>query len=232
MIETARIQLINGLHVAGASIPGSHPARRLLALLAIEEAPVTRSFAAYSLWPDASEERALGCLRTAMWSMKEHRVAFLVLSGPEIGLAGAIDVDVEQLTRLAMRLGEGAPDPPDWVVSAFGRELLPGWYDEWVIDAQGRWRAVRIRALEAIARNRLAAGQIAGAIDAATAALAAEPFRESSCRLVVEAYLAEGNRGQAIGEHRRFSHLLRSELGVEPTPSFVGLAAALQTASS
>ena len=50
------------------------------------------------------------------------------------------------------------------------------------------------------------------------AAVAGEPLRESAHRALITAYLAEGNRSEALRQYRFFRHLLADELGLEPSP--------------
>jgi DNA-binding SARP family transcriptional activator len=59
------------------------------------------------------------------------------------------------------------------------------------------------------------------AIDAAVAAVAIEPIRETSRRTLMRAYLAEGNTAKALRELETFRSLLRRELDVEPSPDIV-----------
>ena len=77
------------------------------------------------------------------------------------------------------------------------------------------------------AEARLAAGDPAGArplaeevgaaIEAAQAAIAVEPFRESAYRLLMSAYAASGSRGEALRVYERCRVLLSDELGVRPS---------------
>src|SRR5919112_4822723 len=44
-------------------------ARRLLALLALREAPMSRAVVAAALWPDVTERRAAASLRSTLWRL-------------------------------------------------------------------------------------------------------------------------------------------------------------------
>jgi DNA-binding SARP family transcriptional activator len=69
-----------------------------------------------------------------------------------------------------------------------------------------------------IQRDRLAA-----AIDLGLRAVAMEPLRESSHRLVIRAHLREGNRAEALRQYEACSRLLHDELGVAPSPQMTSL---------
>jgi DNA-binding SARP family transcriptional activator len=71
--------------------------------------------------------------------------------------------------------------------------------------------------LEVLSIQLLAAGDAKAAVEAALATVAVEPLRESGHRAVIRAYLAEGNRAEALRQLSQLRHLLRGELGVEPS---------------
>ena len=53
--------------------------------------------------------------------------------------------------------------------------------------------------------------------------VSAEPLRESAQRVLVKAYLAEGNTCDAVRQYGRYRSLLRDELGREPSSRIKGL---------
>jgi DNA-binding SARP family transcriptional activator len=98
-------------------------------------------------------------------------------------------------------------------------DLLPDWYDDWVLVERERFRQLRLHALERVCDRLIAAGRYSEALQAALAAVAAEPLRESANRYVIEVHLREGNLAEAISHHRSYCRLLQDELGVSPSPS-------------
>jgi len=72
-------------------------------------------------------------------------------------------------------------------------ELLPGWYDDWVIVGRERLRQRLLHAVETLSRELVRGGRCAQAVEAALVVVNAEPFRESAHRVLIEAHLAEGN---------------------------------------
>ncbi len=98
-------------------------------------------------------------------------------------------------------------------------ELLPDWYDDWVMFERERLRQLRLHALEILCRRLAAAGSFGPAVDAGLAAVLGEPLRESAQRVLIEAHLAEGNRSEAIRQYNSYRVRLYAELGLQPSPS-------------
>ena len=90
-------------------------------------------------------------------------------------------------------------------------------------DAEGGWAAeqrreletIRLRALETLAEAGLRQGgrELGAAEQAARAAIAAAPFRESAHRLLMEVHEAAGNPAEALRAFEELRSLLREELG-------------------
>ena len=96
-------------------------------------------------------------------------------------------------------------------------ELLPDWYDDWVILERERLREVRVRALEALCDRLTASGVYHRAGEAALAAIRGDPLRESAHRCLIRVHLAEGNDAEAIRCYRLFRKLLLEKLSLEPS---------------
>jgi DNA-binding SARP family transcriptional activator len=225
-----RLDLLTGFELRCFGRPVEVPisAQRVLAFLAVHERPIQRSFVAGTLWSESTEERANGNLRSALWRLNRpgHR---LVEGGGVIRLAGDIVVDLRETTRAAHDLLDGTVTSEAF---GFGQlrltgDLLPDWYDEWVLIERERFRQLRLHALETLCRQFAARHRFAQAIEAGLAAVASEPLRESAHRALIQAYLEEGNRAEAIRQYRRCGEVLRQELGIEPSPVTQALAGAL-----
>jgi DNA-binding SARP family transcriptional activator len=200
--------------------------QRVLAHLALcPRSP--RSAVAGRLWPDVSEQHAHGSLRSALWRLQKTAPGLVEASNGVLGLAAHVTVDVRELGDWAHRLRDPCLDVDDLPPPALGAELLPGWYDDWVLLERERLRQLRVHALEALAHRLIAAGRYPDALDAAYAAVQAEPLRESAHRLLVQAHLAEGNAADALAAYDSFRRLLDAELGVAPTAQMTGLLAGL-----
>ena len=95
--------------------------------------------------------------------------------------------------------------------------LLPGVERPWLDALRAKLEMARLRALDATARAALAEGDAARALEAAGAAVVADPFRESSHRLLITAHAAAGNRAAALRAYEHCRSALASGLGVRPS---------------
>lgn len=212
-------RLLHGTTVVG--VPRA--SQRLLAFLALHSGVVKRAAVAGILWPDVSERRAYSNLRAALSRLDCTARKALATSKLELGLAESVTVDIRRARALARRLLDPAvtPAPSELgmaAVAALSADLLPGWYDDWVLTEAEDWRQFRLHGLEALAGQLTAAGRWGEAAGAARAAVRAEPLRESGHAALIHVYLAEGNQSQAVREFASYRALLHAELGLEPTP--------------
>jgi SARP family transcriptional regulator, regulator of embCAB operon len=107
-------------------------------------------------------------------------------------------------------------------------ELLPGWYDDWVILEQNRLRTFRLRALVRHAQRWLDREEAEKAAEAARTALELEPLHEACVGLLMRAELELGNRVGALQTFESFKAKLTTELGVAPSAYLYQLVAGIQ----
>jgi len=206
--------------------------QRLLAFLALKGRLIRRQAVAGTLWPVATEDHASSSLRSALARLHEGARAAVESTARDLGLSGDVTVDLWDSRELAHRLlaPQGSPsagDPGPEAIRALSRELLPDWYDEWVLVEAEDWRQLRLHALEALADRLAARGKYGDAAAAALAAVRAEPLRESPRAALIRVHIAEGNPSEALREFARYGELLELELGVEPTERLRALVADL-----
>ena len=213
-----RFRLLRGMNV----VPVPRASQRLLAFLALHDRTVERAALAGALWPEASEPRAYCSLRAALSRLQSTARMALAASQFELGLAEGVTVDLHHAKALARRLLDPVPlvqgDLGSSAVVALSADLLPDWYDDWVLVEAEDWRQIRLHALEALAGHLTAAGRWGEAAAAARAAVRGEPLRETSRAALIRVFLAEGNVSEAVREFRSYRALLHDELGLEPTP--------------
>ncbi len=189
------------------------PARRVLAFLALHPTSVSRAIAAGRLWPDQEETLSRANLRRSLW---QSPPGWVVTDGDDLRLDASVDL------ALARSVAAWALDGGELKLSEIAllsEDLLPGWHEEWVLGAQDAFRLLRVQALEAACRTMATRGHHALATQAGTAALAAEPLRESAAAALVRAYLLEGNRYAAARCFHDLAQSLHAELGVAPSPA-------------
>jgi DNA-binding SARP family transcriptional activator len=193
-------------------------AQRLVAHLCLSGRPARAAIAGH-LWPDVPEDHALGSLRSTLWRLHKVAPGLIDVSGDALSLAAGVRVDVRELSDWAERVRDPHAGVEDVTVppAVLRGDLLPGWYDDWVLLERERVRQLRLHTLEALAVRLLAVDRLADALEVAYAAVRAEPLRESAHRTVVRVHLAEGNLVEAIRAHSRFREMLWDELGVPPS---------------
>lgn len=207
-----RVAVLGGLGVypmMRLSLPG----RRLLAYLAVKRHAVSRGVGAAELWPEVPEETARANLRRGLWHLPRgwvNAVGDDLVLDAACDLAEAYAVAGRALNGESLSLEE---------IALLSEDLLPGWHEEWALQAQESFRLLRVQALEAACRAMASNGSHALATQAGAAAVAAEPLRESAAAALIEAHLAQRNRHEAIQCFRGLAMRLQIELGVEPDPA-------------
>jgi DNA-binding SARP family transcriptional activator len=224
--EGLSLRLLKGFELLrrGDSLALPMNAQRVVAFLALQERPVPRTYVAGTLWTGSSEAHSSASLRSCLWRIGRVVRGLVETRKSELRLAPEVEVDVYEVARFAhAQLDETT------CASATGRErnlmddLLPGWYEDWVLLERERLRQLCVHATERLCSRLTAEGHFAEAVEAGLAAVRSEPLRESAYRVLISAYLAEGNRGDALREYRTYERVLRDELGLVPSPELRGL---------
>jgi DNA-binding SARP family transcriptional activator len=225
----ARVGLLDGFTLSlGGRGPASTPdlpraEQRLVAHLSLSGRPA-RTAIAGQLWPDVPEARAHGSLRSVLWRLHKIAPGLITVTCGSLSLADDVRVDVRELTEWARRaMDPRAPTDGLMADGLLPGDLLPGWYDDWVLLERERLRQLRMHALEALAEKYAAAARYGDAVQAAYAAVRAEPLRESAHRTVVRVHLAEGNVAEAVRAYESFQAMLAHEIGAAPTPQMCRL---------
>src|SRR4051812_36995165 len=179
------------------------------------------------LWPEGPPAAADSAL-SALLSKLRRALGEGVLTGRgELRLhLETARVDIEA-SAAAILEAEAAMESGDHTLAAErAREALSTDLQTFLPDAEGGWAAeqrreletIRLRALETLAEAGLRQGgrELGAAEQAARAAIAAAPFRESAHRLLMEVHEAAGNPAEALRAFEELRSLLREELGTTP----------------
>lgn len=230
----ARLCLLGGFELRDANgIAGSLPTRKAQLLLAYLALPAGLAHAREKLaglfWGERQDEQARGSLRNAL-------AAIRAALGPDaLGserdsvelVPGVLELDVDRLAAAAS--GDG-PACDDLLGLALRSELLEGLaapsegFAEWLAFERMRCRGLATTAAQkAIAANERA-GRFAAAVELAQRLVALDPLREHSQRLLIQAYLAAGERSRAMVQLQSCRELLSRELGVQPSAETMALA--------
>lgn len=222
----SRLRLLGGwqLVVGGVDVQLNHREQRLTALLGLTGRSA-RAHVSGLLWPESTDARALASLRRAVLQTQERSPGLLRADRTDLGLDPAVEVDVVEVRRAAglTELPMPGGDAEALLAALVGEQLLPAWYDDWVLAERERIEQMRVRALERIARHAFAMGDLVQAIDAARAAVDIDPLLDSARELAIRAHLGQGDRGSALREFHRYRDAMSHELGVAPSSSILAL---------
>jgi len=224
-VQTHDVQLLGAFRVsvAGRNVGLPHDCQRLVAFLSVHDGHLPRVFVAGSLWQDTSDDRALGCLRSALWRVRQRTPSLIDADAHTVALADGTRTDLDDVADFAKQLeGDDRPDRPrDYAWLA--KEFLPGWYDEWVVDQRERLRQLCLHSLESVATQLARRGDHSAAIQALLASISLDALREAPRRQLISVHLAEGNPSEAIRVYNEFTAILQRELQIAPSPAMAEL---------
>lgn len=190
--------------------------QRLITVLALR-GPSLRNYLAGLLWPDRPEPRALESLRVSIHLVTRQIPGILARDGSMLALDPKVQVDLYRVRALLQESAAGFGQAAAVVLALHNAELLPGWYEDWVLFEQSRLHQDRLRALTNLSRSLLSAGDAEGAAEAAAGALEMEPLYESAVRALVAAELHMGNSVSALLVYDKYASALRNEMGIMPS---------------
>lgn len=202
--------------------------KRLIVFVALHGGHVERRAAAGNLWPVGNDIRAAGNLRSALWRLRRAGIEIVETDKCALRLLAETTIDLHVVSDWAARLIEGTPTEADLATGAWRSntlELLPGWYEDWVVFERERLRQRLLHGQEALSRHLIRAGRYPEAVEAAMAVVGVEPLRESAQRVLIEAHLAEGNVAEARRAYEAYRRIAIHELGVVPGPELTALVA-------
>lgn len=201
---------------------GSRPAQLLLAWLALNAGrPQAREELADRLWPDSSAANARANLRHALWQLRAaldddpgHPACLLHDAHTITLVQDRAIIDVTALTR----------ERPAWTtadllaaVATYGGELLPGFYEPWIVLERERLAAVYDRRM-AVLLDRLAEdGRWDEVVAWGERWIAQGGAPEPGYRAIMRACAARGDAAGVAATYRRCRVALREALDVEPS---------------
>lgn len=223
------IRLLGGfeLRLGTRRVPlDSARVRSLLAFLVLNRGlPQPRRRIAFLFWPDSSEKQArtnlrhvLHQLKTAIPTAEEYldigpdvvswRAGGPVLSDVAAFEESADGADLADEDEAAACLEAAAARYPG--------DLLPGDYDDWVLEERDRLSRRQGRILEGLLTCYEEAERFDQAADVAQRLLQRDPLAEDIHRRLIRLHAARGDRAQALRAYHRCAEMLERELGVVP----------------
>ncbi|MEU5948803.1 AAA family ATPase [Micromonospora sp. NPDC047465] len=234
-----RLYLLGGFR---AERPGDLPplerwrrpsARTLVKLLAVSPGHrLHRDEAMDVCWPDAEPDAAVRNLRVALHTARhalEPELAprtpssYLLTEGDLIVLCPTlVSVDLDEALALAGTALAATPAPLELLEQAhagLAAELLPeDRYATWIAASREALAVRRHRVALALADASCAAGLPQQAVDLLMPMLEQDPTAEDAHAALIRAYLALGQRRNAVRQYHRCRELLAAELGARPGP--------------
>ncbi len=200
----------------------SRPAQSLLAYLILNPGTAhRREKLAGLLWPDTAEANARRNLRQALWHVRKT----LEPAGRDYFLADDISIafdansdywlDVSVLDRKTA--ADWSPEDLIGVVSVYGGDLLPGFYDEWATLERERLQAVFEYKMKLLLDRLVEARRWEDALEWGERWIALGHVPEPAYRALILAHAGMGDLSKMAATYRRCVEALRKELGVEPS---------------
>jgi DNA-binding SARP family transcriptional activator len=218
------LHLLSGftLRVNGDRVSLIWSAQRLIVFLALERRPVNRAYVAETLWPETTTTKAAANLRSALWRAQRSCQRTVDSTAKQLLLDAEVTIDVRHAQERAHRLlDRGTPCNdllgPD-TCAELSSDLLPDWYDDWLLAERERHHQLRLHALEALCERLSMAGRHGESVVAGLAAVHAEPLRESAHKTLIQAHISAGNRWEAVRQYEKCRRILHQELDLEPSP--------------
>lgn len=197
--------------------------RLLLAMLALAPGrSLSRDKLAGLLWAEHGEEQARSSLRQALAVLRKD------LRGRDgelfAGLDGAVALNAERVAIdtdiLGADLGSAPRERLEQALAQWRGPFLadvtapePG-IEQWLSEQREFFGSRHIAAMDRLVPMLSGAARI----DMARRLVLADTLREGSHRQLMEAYLAAGEKAQALRQYDRLRKLLHDELGVAPSP--------------
>ena len=231
------LRLLGGarLEVAGSPLSGRATHRRRLALLALlaaaGELGLTRERIVFYLWPERDGDSGRRQLSEALYVLKKDVDDALFLTpGEQVSLnRDVIDADIWRVQAAADARDHGG------VVAAYGGDFLDGWYVEdapdlerWTETERHRFRSLFLAALDALATEAEAAGDLPAALRHLASRSNADPMDSRVAVRYAQALIDSGSSADALRRLQAHEALLRSELDCAPDAAVQSLMQALR----
>jgi len=241
MTPTLHIQLLGGFRLIADDTPVTTlDSPRLQALLAYlllhRTAPHARAHLAFQLWPDTTEAQAHANLRTLLHRLRHalpNADEFLHVDAQNVqwraDAPATLDVaDFEralaQAAAAERALAQAAAcaalrEAAEW----YRGDLLPGWYDDWVLVERERQRQAFLAALERLVLLLEQQQDYGAAIGYAQRLLRHDPLHEAMYQHLMRLHARSGDRASALRVYHTCATALERELAVEPSPATRGV---------
>ena len=204
----------------------------LVAFLAVHAgSPQARQRIAGLFWPDSTDAQALTNLRRELHNLR-HVLGdepALVVTSRDLCWRDSettrVDMRIFDIERKAALAAAAAGDSEGILVHAaraiaqYRGELLPGMYDDWLLDARAELERQCVDLCDLLCETRARRGDLTGAVDAARRRIQLQPLEEAGHRTLMLLQADLGDRAGAVSTYHHCASVLERELGVVPDPA-------------
>ncbi|TET99825.1 MAG: hypothetical protein E3J30_03935, partial [Anaerolineales bacterium] len=204
----------------------SRPARTLLSYLVLTRGTHhPRERLAGLLWPNSSESNARKNLRQALWQLRKAiGETHLLVDTRSIAFNTASDfwLDIDMLENTA-------DQDLETEVSAYEGDLLPGFYEDWILLERDRLDANYERKMDRLLTQLLQEQRWMEAIGWAERWIAQGHVPEAAFRALMMAHASMGEMSKVEAAYLRCAEALEQEVGVDPSEETTHLYKSLLT---
>lgn len=188
-------------------------------------------------WPELAMDAARHNLRQAVSTLRRYlepdpaeRGSLLRCNNTHIQLDPTrVQTDVDEFRAL---LDQGRREPEahqralllERAVSLYAGDLLPGYYEEWVLAERRDLSLACTQALQRLWEHYRAEGDTRHALEKALQAARFDPYNEVAHHAVMTLFQASNQPERAITHYRSFAQRLQEELGSGPSAALSALA--------
>jgi DNA-binding SARP family transcriptional activator len=201
----------------------------LVAFLAVHAgSPQPRQRIAGLFWPDSGDAQALTNLRRELHHLRQvlGDEPSLVVTSRDLCWRDTttcrVDLRVFDTERKAALAAAAADDDDGMLVhgtaaiGSYQGDLLPGVYDDWLLDARSELDRQCVDLCDLVSAARARVGDLAGAVNVARRRVQLQPLEEVGYRTLMELQADLGDRAGAISTYHHCASVLERELGVVP----------------
>jgi DNA-binding SARP family transcriptional activator len=215
----------------GAAARSSRAVALVAFLVAHAGSPQPRQRIAGMFWPDSTDAQALTNLRRELHHLRQilGDEPSLVVTSRDLNWRDTetcrVDLRTFTTERAAALAAAAAGDDPGVLVHAaaavaqYKGDLLPGVYDDWLLDARSELERQCADLCDLLCARRAGTGDLTGAVEAARRRIQLLPLEETGYRTLMLLQADLGDRAGAVSTYHHCASVLERELGVIPDPA-------------
>ena len=182
-------------------------------------------------WPDSSDGQALTNLRRELHQLRQilGNEPSLVVTSRDLCWCDTrtchVDVRTFDIEHEAAQSAAAAADDDGVLrhatraLAEYRGDLLPGLYDDWVLEARSQLERQCVELCDLVCAARARRGDLAGAVDAARRRIQLQPLEEAGYRTLMQLQADLGDRAGAVSTYHHCASVLERELAITPDPA-------------